>query len=545
MTNQFSRPSLLQAHESNSPSTDTSASRPRSHSRSHAHQHMHHAQSHKHFHGNTHDRTHDHSHNHDSEHDIKHSLSASQSADINSDSSNSRISSDSSSLELREPIAAVEADVKVRRDDNGAPLATHVVQTVSLIQVVDHNGDPIETETRYAPPATVVVDSTSGETVTISGPGVTAEAGIGGFLSSLLPGGFLPPSSDTTTSTRFAVSTSSGAASTDATLSSPSSVTTGPSTSLFPTLSDASNGTALPGNLTIATGNSNSTIRPLLFSAPSSQNSTTTTQANYRLFSTSSSILSTTDLPTSTTSGAGSADTTAAEGVAPTTEADDGGELTLQQKQVIGGVVGGIAGVAVLALLVLLALRYKRKKDAQAPESSDRTGFATIGDGSSGVTGSMAERAGAASAVTAAFAGLAGKRPNRAQEGPPPSGERGFYRVSGRKLPSVLHNGGDGYSDPRQSAMSEQSQYSRDSQISDAIPPGSTPYALGSPMRPVSGVPIMRSGPERTPVTTSNPFADPPPSPPAPPSPLYESPPRSAGSRGSPRASGSRFQESI
>lgn len=496
---------------------------------------MHRAKSHKHSHGNIHDRTHDHSHNHDIEHDIEHILSAAESADINSESSNSQTSSDSSSLDLREPIAAVEAHAKARRDDNGAPLATHVVQTVSLIQVVDGNGDPIQTQTRYAPPATVVVDSSSGETVGISGPGVTAEVGIGGFLNSLLPGG----SSDTTTSTHFSVSTSFGAASTDATLSAHSTVTTGPSTSLFPTLSDASNGTALPGNITIATGNSNSTIRPLLFSAPSSQNSTTSTQSNFRLFSTSSSIMSTTNLPTSTSSSAGSADTTVAEGVAPTTEADDGGELTVQQKQVIGGVIGGIAGVAVLALLVLLVLRYKRKKNAQAAESSDRTGFTTIGDGSSGATGSMAERAGAASAVTAAFAGLAGKRPNRAQEGPPPSSERGFYRVSGRKLPSVLHNGGDGYSDPRQSAMSEQSQYSRDSQMSDAIPPASKPFALGSPMRPISGVPIMRSGPERTPVTTSNPFADPPPSP------LHESPSRNVGSRGSPRASGSRFQEGI
>lgn len=44
-------------------------------------------------------------------------------------------------------------------------LVTQVVQTVSVIQVVDSVGSPIEVQTHYAPPATVVVDSASGITV--------------------------------------------------------------------------------------------------------------------------------------------------------------------------------------------------------------------------------------------------------------------------------------------------------------------------------------------------------------------------------------------
>lgn len=44
-------------------------------------------------------------------------------------------------------------------------LYTQVVQTVSVVQVVDAAGSPIEVQTHYAPPATVVVDSASGITV--------------------------------------------------------------------------------------------------------------------------------------------------------------------------------------------------------------------------------------------------------------------------------------------------------------------------------------------------------------------------------------------
>ncbi|KAF4496570.1 hypothetical protein FAGAP_7276, partial [Fusarium agapanthi] len=44
-------------------------------------------------------------------------------------------------------------------------LVTQVVQTVSVVQVVDSVGSPIEVQTYYAPPATVVVDSASGITV--------------------------------------------------------------------------------------------------------------------------------------------------------------------------------------------------------------------------------------------------------------------------------------------------------------------------------------------------------------------------------------------
>jgi hypothetical protein len=148
----------------------------------------------------------------------------------------------------------------------------------------------------------------------------------------------------------------------------------------------------------------------------------------------------------------------------------------------------------------------------------------------------MVERSAASGAVAAALAGLTGKKTlpfSRSAE----SGERGFYRVSGRKLPSVLHTGGDGYSDPRESTASGSSDYYRGSQAFEPASGSGGQLALGVPMRPVSGVPIIRSGPARVAIT-ENPFADPPASP-------NNLSTRTLGSRDSPRASGSRFQEGI
>ncbi|KAJ6784456.1 hypothetical protein PWT90_09550 [Aphanocladium album] len=448
-----------------------------------------------------------------------------------------RASSDSLSLDARSPAAAVDAALAVRADD-AASYVTQVVQTVSVIQVVDYSGSPISASTQYATPNTVVVDPGTGETISQSGPAFTINVNPSSLIASLLPGfgsdSSLIPS--TTTSTHHTTSTSLQ----------PSSAPVPPSSvSGFPTLSDTSNGTAW-GNATAFGSGFNSTIRPTAFAQPSNISSTL---SNFRIFSTSSELSSssssstysstpTWNSPTVIPTIAGSAETSS------TSSTSGSAPLTPQQKQIVGGVVGSIAGVAFLALLVMLALRYKKKRDGESlPGSNETRGFAALRASGSDATNSMAERNDAASSVTAAFAALTSKRQSKgATAGSsdtlevPPGGERGFYRVSGRKLPSVLYSGGDGYSDPRESTFSQFSQ------SSDPFSRGDQPFALGSPMRPISGVPIMRSGPARTPVTESNPFADPAPSPPTP---RYESPPRRPGSSGSPRGSGSRFQESI
>lgn len=421
----------------------------------------------------------------------------------------------------------MDAAVAARADD-AASYVTQVVQTVSVIQVVDYSGSPISTQTSYASPNTVVIDPNTGETVSESLPAFTVALNPSNLLSSLLPGlGSDPSSTPSTTST------------THHTVSTTGSVSAPPATTGFPTLSDPSNGTAW-GNVTALGSSYNSTVRLSAFTQPTNSSASL---SNFLLYSTSStstestSTESTTYLSTPTWNSptlvptvAGSTET------APSSPGSASDPLTPQQKQIVGGVVGSVAGVAFLALLLMLALRYKKRRDGQAlPGNNETRGFAALGASGSDTTNPMAERNGAAASVTAAFAALTSKRQSTNAEGSDslaPPGERGFYRVSGRKLPSVLYSGGDGYTDPRESTMS------RFSQSSEPFNRGDQPFALGSPMRPVSGVPIMRSGPARTPVTESNPFADPTPSP-------YDSSPRRPGSSGSPRGSGSRFQESI
>lgn len=222
---------------------------------------------------------------------------------------------------------------------------------------------------------------------------------------------------------------------------------------------------------------------------------------------------------------------------------------------VVGSVVGSIAGAALIVFLVLFALKMRKRQQ----------GRVMLGDGSStntrgmlmGPNGPSGGNNGASAMVqrslglgSATLAGLGAKRASRqAAEQPEEAGERSFYRVSGRKLPPVLQAGGDGYTDPRMSVVSndESVYYRQSTTFFDDPASGSTAprLALGSPMRPVSGVPIMRSGPARTPVQESNPFADP-----APPSrlmvpPLRDAVGRSLTSQDGSRGSVSRFTEEI
>ncbi|KXT14702.1 hypothetical protein AC579_6379 [Pseudocercospora musae] len=106
---------------------------------------------------------------------------------------------------------------------------------------------------------------------------------------------------------------------------------------------------------------------------------------------------------------------------------------------IAGGVVGGCAGLAVIVLIAMLFVRWYRRRSrlghqALPPASSDspeQHGDLPRGPG-------MAERAGLmplAAAVPAKF-----RHQNRSTE-PSESPERGFTRISGRKLPSAWSEG--------------------------------------------------------------------------------------------------------
>lgn len=157
----------------------------------------------------------------------------------------------------------------------------------------------------------------------------------------------------------------------------------------------------------------------------------------------------------------------------------------------------------------------------------------------------MAERSGAF-AIPAALANLTGKRAIDAPPAEPVTQEKGFYRVSGKKLVSVLESGGDGYSDPHNphDSVGSNRSYFRDSQafLDDS---NDSPLQLGSPMRPVSGVVVMRNGPGRTPIQESA-LSSPGHRPSAFPTttlPVPDQVGRSLASRDGSRGSGSRFTE--
>ncbi|EQB59485.1 hypothetical protein CGLO_00111 [Colletotrichum gloeosporioides Cg-14] len=163
----------------------------------------------------------------------------------------------------------------------------------------------------------------------------------------------------------------------------------------------------------------------------------------------------------------------------------------------------------------------------------------------------MTQRAVTFGSAAVGGAAAAAKPHSRRASEPSETGERGFVRVAGRKLPSVLQAGGDGYTDPREAAggataNDDESVYYRDSQaFFEPGGAGQTRLALGSPMRPVSGVITMQPGPARTPVTESAPFPAPPDSTLSPPrDPIGRTLNSQDGSRGS-RGSVSRFQEDM
>ncbi|ETR99957.1 hypothetical protein M419DRAFT_101673 [Trichoderma reesei RUT C-30] len=458
-------------------------------------------------------------------------------------------------------------------------LVTRVVQTVSLVQIVDSSGSPLETQTRFAIPNTVVVDKDTGKTISASNPDHTpAPAAPGSGLeptvaiqsstsgiNSQSPVASVPSSSQTPAA---AIPTISITPTSPASLS-PSAHSSPPPTPAAPSLGIGHNGTNIHHSAHHNSTNSLFHAESINATHSSTKHSSTKTHSHTSLTTTGSSTSEATSLSETVLSTVSSYEPLATDaafggvfggdGESPTTSSTEAtpsapsngtdNMLSPQQKQVIGGVVGGLAGAAFFLVLILLALRYKRRQlnAAQAagqPTSENRGLPPTIvtpdgapSGGGSGSGGAMTENYNA-SALTAAFTGLASKSSftsaNSAE-----TGEKSFYRVSGKKLPSVLQVGGDGYSDPRSSFMSSTSDYYRGSQAFDPVGGAGARLQLGLPMRPDSGVPMIRSGPARAVVAEPNPFADPPKTPPA-----DASAPSLPRLRESP-SRGSRFQESI
>lgn len=189
---------------------------------------------------------------------------------------------------------------------------------------------------------------------------------------------------------------------------------------------------------------------------------------------------------------------------------------------VVGGVVGGVAGLAILVVLMLFLLRWHRRRQRTIQASAgDDSEVAPPGTAQSGA---MTQRSSnvplAAAAIAPGF--FKRLRPHSgmttATTETAPS-ERGFQNLGGRKLPSVLAAGGDGYGGGYDKETLSGSSFYRDSQglhggpgspsASGFAGPSAGPLDHGARKVVDAGdkeVAIMRPSPARTPVTSQGAF---------------------------------------
>ena len=156
---------------------------------------------------------------------------------------------------------------------------------------------------------------------------------------------------------------------------------------------------------------------------------------------------------TSSTSAAGAGGNSNSGNTAPTptpssnSNVGSSGSGAPPTQDLVGGIVGGVAGLAMIFVILLLLLRWRRGRlgnrrilSPPVPE--------TTGPGGQPQSGNMTQRSSTAPIAAAGF--FRSLRPTSSQTATTadtvPS-ERGFQKISGRKLPSVLASGGDGWGD--------------------------------------------------------------------------------------------------
>lgn len=286
--------------------------------------------------------------------------------------------------------------------------------------------------------------------------------------------------SSSITSSLFATTSSSAAISTSST-SFFTSPTVPAYTSSFIIIDSTSSETVFTSTAVSTTAASTT------FAVVTSASSTETETALSSSFTSDSSISYTNSGTSATGTGAngfgGSATSTGSAAATSTgTSSDSGSGLTTSQQEIVGGVVGGLAGLAFILVGMLFVLRwYKRtmneKAGQQALPSSESGGSPEMSSAAPPATayaqsstyGSHRSQPStsttaplAASAITPAF--FSKKWRNSGQTtSTADTGSTGFQKISGRKIPSVLEHGGDGYgtgyTDPRAGSLAGSSFY--------------------------------------------------------------------------------------
>ncbi|KAI1138825.1 hypothetical protein F5Y05DRAFT_351779 [Hypoxylon sp. FL0543] len=451
-----------------------------------------------------------------------------------------------------------------KRTDSDEP--TIIVETVSVLQLIDSTGATLTLETLSQNSAPTPATNTASDTGLVSALGYpTSSSGTSDDDGDGLPSTTSIPTIDPT----VAPSESSMPTSFPTLSYSPLTSTPLSGSPVFPSLAGVTNTTQASSSSLFP----NSTASVLSFSAESINTSSVSVLASGSFSGSSLATTTTSSQPTSTTSGSSfgtptssgtddgsfvggnaqpsSSTTSTTSATGGTSGSSDGpGAAT-----VAGSVLGGVAALAFLLILALGLLRWKKRQNTlrlmRGSTSERGPGGALVGNsGPGGGDGPMSEgRRSIPFAIPAALANLTGyKRFSGRSAASSDGGERGFSKVSGRKLPPVLQFGGDGYTDPRDTILSDQSIEYRDSQAFPGLRNlGPTRLAVGAPMRPDSGVPVYNPGPARTPIHEQVPF---PPytddSPLEPPSrdPLGRSHPSYDGSSRS-HGSASRFTEAL
>jgi hypothetical protein len=136
---------------------------------------------------------------------------------------------------------------------------------------------------------------------------------------------------------------------------------------------------------------------------------------------------------------------------------------SISTPQVVGSVIGSLAGLTVLLVLALLILRrYKRKQRAlQSLSETDTADTRPI----AGAGQQMAQRSSFMPAAAASFfSHFSGSSRGTVDPGGALGQERGFQRISGRKLPSAFSEGMTSDSVPFDRATLSGSSLYRDSQ---------------------------------------------------------------------------------
>lgn len=352
--------------------------------------------------------------------------------------------------------------------------------------------------------------------------------------------GYTSPTADTPSLTGSSQSIASAASSaySSAMTSRPlinSSQPTPSSTSLTPTSS--------PSASDLSSSLSSTTSASLVTrSSTKTTSSTSSTSSSF-----SSSFSSSTSTSSSTTSsdsssysgwvgggyGGGGGSTQTGSGQNPTSTDTDpnqnssGAPGPVTTGKIVGGVVGSVAGAVMLVILALFFLkrRASMRKSQQALPSTERAGAGAGGNmACGGGSAGMASRPDSLLTATY-FAPAFMKRwrqstmtTNTESTLVSNGSERGFQKISGRKIPSVLTHGGDGFgggydtgsptlSEPSMTSAAPGSPVNPRSPLTQ--PPPSTPFGMPLDVSYTreaeenDSVMYMRASPARTPVTST------------------------------------------